>query len=55
MRGKRFFIEKNRRIIWTYKRLDPAIRRFNLVCSGSNRNVDIVVLYDEDGEIFREF
>lgn len=55
MKGKWYFIEKNGRVIWSYKRMESAVRRFELVCSRSNVYDDIVRLVDEDGRLIMEF
>ena len=54
MRGKWYFIEKNGRVIWSYKRMESAVRRFELVCSRSNMYGDIVKLVDEAGQVIKE-
>ena len=55
MKGDWFFIEKNGRIIWSYKRMQTAIRRFDIVCERSFKHDDVVRLISEDGEVLREF
>ena len=55
MHGTWIFIEKNGRRIWAYKRLDVALRRFDIVCSRSIKYVDRVRMVDEVGRVLREF
>lgn len=55
MKGPRFFIEKNGRNIWSYKRLQIAIDKFELVCERSFKHEDVVRLVNEDGEVLRQF
>lgn len=55
MKGTWIFILKNGRRIWSYKRLDAAIRRFDIICSRSFKGDDVVRIVDEDGNVLREF
>lgn len=55
MKGNWIFIEKNGRRIWSYKRLGPAYRRFDIVCDRSIKYVDHVRMVDELGHVLREF
>lgn len=55
MKGIWIFIEKNGRRIWSYKRLDAALRRFDIVCAGSIKYVDHVRMVDEVGRVLRVF
>lgn len=55
MAGLWYFIEKNGRNVWSYKRLQSAVARFELVCSHSFKDHDVVRLVREDGVILREF
>lgn len=54
MKGKWLFIIKNGRVIWSYKRMESAVRRFELVCSRSIVDDDVVRLVDEDGQVIKE-
>lgn len=55
MNGLWYFIEKNGRNIWSYKRLQSAVDRYEIVCSRSFRGHDVVRLVREDGVILRDF
>lgn len=54
MFASRYFIEKNGRLIWSYRRLEVALRRFDIVCDRSFKGSDIVRLISEDGEVIKE-
>lgn len=54
MFATRYFIEKNGRLLWTYRRLELALRRFDIVCDRSFKNYDVVRLISEDGEVIKE-
>lgn len=55
MKGTRYFIEKNGQNIWSYKRLQLAVDKFELVCERSFKNEDVVRLVTDDGEVLRTF
>lgn len=55
MKGPRYFIEKNGRNIWSYKRLQLAIDKYELVCERSFKNEDVVRLVTENGDVIRTF
>lgn len=55
MNGPRYFIEKNGRNIWSYKRLQSAIDKFELVCERSFKHEDVVRLVTENGDVIRTF
>lgn len=41
--------------LWSYKRLQLAIDKYELVCERSFRHEDVVQLINDDGEVLREF
>ena len=55
MKGERYFIEKNGRLIWSYRRMATAVHRFDIVCERSFKGSDVVRLVSECGEVLREF
>ena len=55
MNGEWIYIEKNGRVIWAYKRMQSAIRRFELVCERSFKGEDVVRMISESGEVIKEF
>lgn len=55
MKGPRYFIEKNGRNIWSYKRLQLAIDKYELVCERSFKHEDVVRLVTENGDVIRTF
>lgn len=55
MKGPRFFIEKNGRNIWSYRRFELALDKYELVCERSFKNEDVVRLVTENGDVIRTF
>lgn len=55
MKGPRYFIEKNGKNLWSYKRFQLAIDKFELVCERSFKNEDVVRLVTENGDVIRTF
>lgn len=46
---------KNDRNIWSYKRLQLAIDKYELVCKRSFKHEDVVRLVTENGDVIRTF